>query len=77
MFIRLLKVIIGFAFATWIFLNPSTAIFWGLIIWGLIFALWGIAELTSYVVVGPRTSEQVAKDDIGVNNIKNLLKNNG
>ena len=77
MFIRLLKVIVGFAFATWIFLNPSTAIFWGLIIWGLIFAFLGLLQLTAYVVVGPRTPEQVAKDEIGVNNIKNLLKNNG
>ena len=81
MFFRLLKVIVGvvvgFALLMWMLLNPITVIGWALAIYGLIFALCGILILVAYVVVGPRTPEQVAKDDIAVNNIKSLLKNNG
>jgi cytosine/uracil/thiamine/allantoin permease len=75
MFFRLLKVIAGFAFMIWLLLDTTTAIGWFLGAYGLLLALCGIFLLIHYVIVGPRTPEQVAKDDIAVNNIKNLLKN--
>ena len=81
MFFRLLKVIVGvvvgFALLIWMLLDPITVIGWAFAINGLIFALCGILILVAYVVVGPQTPEQVVKDDIAVNNIKSLLKNNG
>ena len=81
MFFRLLKVIVGvvvgFALLMWMLLNPITVIGWALAVYGLIFALCGIFILIHYVVVGPQTPEQVAKDTIALNNLKDLLKNNG
>ncbi len=75
MFFRLLNVIAGVAFMIWLLLDTTTAIGWFLGAYSLLLALCGTFLLIHYVVVGPQTPEQVAKDDIAVNNIKNLLKN--
>jgi hypothetical protein len=72
MFIRFLAVLVGIAFMFWAAININAIIYWIIVLSVGLYGFYVLLGVVAFIIDGPQTPEQKAKDEQAIANIKEI-----
>jgi len=73
MFIRFLAVLASVAFMFWAAINIDAIIYWTIVLSVGLYGVYVLLEVVLFIIDGPQTPEQKAKDEQAIANIKEIF----